>query len=103
MRSIKSRGGLTEGRGMKESVRHLWVLSFKEGMMRKPDKPSLRNVVMPDEESITGDAIGQYNVSVVDGGALLHRVRWTKGKKFSDIGKAYVGNVMSADTINHQL
>ena len=28
MRSIKSRGGLTEGRGMTESVRHLWVLSL---------------------------------------------------------------------------
>ena len=66
---------------------------FKEGMMRKPDKPSLRKVAMPDEESITRDAIGQYSVSVVYGGALLHRVRWTKGKKFSDIGKAYVGNV----------
>ena len=28
MRSIKSRGGLTTGRGMTESVRHMWVLSL---------------------------------------------------------------------------
>ena len=28
MRSIKTRGGLTRGRGMLESVRHLWVLSL---------------------------------------------------------------------------
>ena len=28
MRSLKSRGGLTVGRGMTESVRHQWVLSF---------------------------------------------------------------------------
>ena len=28
MRSIKSRGGLTRGRGMSENVRHLWVLSL---------------------------------------------------------------------------
>ena len=28
MRSIKSRGGLTRGREMNESVRHLWVLSL---------------------------------------------------------------------------
>ena len=28
MRSIKSRGGLTHGRGMSESVRHMWVLSL---------------------------------------------------------------------------
>ena len=28
MRSIKSRRGLTRGRGMNESVRHLWVLSL---------------------------------------------------------------------------
>ena len=28
MRSVKSRGGLTDGRGMTESVRHIWVLSL---------------------------------------------------------------------------
>ena len=28
MRSLKSRGGLTVGRGMSESVRHQWVLSL---------------------------------------------------------------------------
>ena len=28
MRSIKSRGGLPEGRGMTDNVRHLWVLSM---------------------------------------------------------------------------
>ena len=28
MRSIKSRGGLTGGRGMIESVHHVWVLSL---------------------------------------------------------------------------
>ena len=28
MKSIKSRGGLTRGRGMTDSVRHLWVLSL---------------------------------------------------------------------------
>ena len=28
MRSLKTRGGLTRGRGMSESVRHLWVLSL---------------------------------------------------------------------------
>ena len=41
---------------------------FKEGMMRKPDKPSIQKVVMPDETVITRDAIGQYSVSVIDGG-----------------------------------
>ena len=30
MRSIKSRGGLTGGRGMTESVRHLWALSLSQ-------------------------------------------------------------------------
>ena len=28
MHSMKSRGGLTEGRGMTDNVRHLWVLSM---------------------------------------------------------------------------
>ena len=26
---------------------------FKEGMMRKPDKPSLRKVLLPESESLT--------------------------------------------------
>lgn len=30
MRSVKSQGGLTRGRGMSESVRHLWVLSLSQ-------------------------------------------------------------------------
>jgi regulator of replication initiation timing len=30
MRSIKTRGGLTRGRGMSEDVRHLWVLSMSD-------------------------------------------------------------------------
>ena len=62
-------------------------------MMRKPDKPSMRKVVMPDDVSITREAIGSYGTSVIDGGALLHRVRWSKGMKFSDIGNSYVSNV----------
>ena len=33
MRSIKSRGGLTGGRGMTESVRHTWVLSLSHVAM----------------------------------------------------------------------
>ena len=28
MRSVKTRGGLTRGRGMSQAVRHIWVLSL---------------------------------------------------------------------------
>ena len=63
---------------------------FRGGMMRKPDKPSLCKVLLPDSESLTLDKIDRKVISVVDGGALLHKVRWKKGMKFSEIGNVYV-------------
>ena len=55
---------------------------FKNGMMRKPDKPALRKVIMPDETAIQKTGIPNIKGFVLDGGALLHRVRWAKGKTF---------------------
>ena len=48
---------------------------FKDGMMRKPDKPSFRKVLLPDSESLTLEEINRKVISIVDGGALLHKVR----------------------------
>ena len=68
------------------------VSLFKNMMMRKPDKPSLRKALVTDEESNKLDLIsGQNNYSdVMDGGALLHRVCWVKGSNFKKIAKSYV-------------
>ena len=68
------------------------VSLFKNMMMRKPDKPSLRKALVTDEESNKFDLTSdQNNYSyVMDGGALLHRVCWVKGSNFKKIAKSYV-------------
>ena len=67
---------------------------FKNMMMRKPDKPSLRKALVTDAESNKLDLTsGQNNYSyVMDGGALLHQVCWIKGSNFKKIAKSYVRN-----------
>ena len=66
------------------------MLLFKNGMMRKPDKPSLRKVTMTEEEVIKKDDIKNCDTYVLDGGALIHQVRWSKGAKFITIAETYV-------------
>ena len=57
---------------------------FKDGIMQKPDKASLRKILLPDEHHhLFEDLSGEY---VIDGGALLHRVHWSKGMTFEAIG-----------------
>ena len=58
-------------------------------MMRKPDKPALRKIIMPDEKSIQKAALPDIKGFVLDGGALLHRVRWNRGKTFYEVAQAY--------------
>ena len=50
------------------------MLLFKNGIMRKRDKPSLRKV-MTEEEVIKKDDIKNCDTYVLDGGALIHQVR----------------------------
>ena len=65
---------------------------FKNMMMHKPDKPSLRKALVTNEESNKVDlTLRQNNHSyVMNGGALLHRVYWIKGSNFKKIAKIYV-------------
>ena len=63
---------------------------FKGGMMRKPDKAALRRVIMPEKNAIKKEDMMACGVYVVDGGALLRRVRWSKDTKFSVIAETYV-------------
>ena len=61
---------------------------FKNELMRKPDKSSLRKILLTDESKVVlDDVIGKH---VIDGGALLHRVGWKKGMTFQEIAEAYV-------------
>eukprot|EP00794_Sanderia_malayensis_P019666 gene19666-21613_t len=63
---------------------------FKNGMMRKADKPSLREVIMPEEKAVMKGDIKNCDTYVLDGGALLHRVRWSKGIRFIEIADTYL-------------
>ncbi|KAG1668548.1 Protein FAN [Nymphon striatum] len=62
--------------------------------MRKPDKASLRKVLLTEEIQCSANEVmeitGKY---VLDGGALLHRVHWVKGIKFNEVAKAYVNYI----------
>ena len=62
---------------------------FKQGMMRDPDKPSLRKVIMSDINAAKKEEMGIPDSYVLDGGALLHRVRWFKGMTFNAVAAAY--------------
>lgn len=58
--------------------------------MRKPDKPSLRKALMKDEDVVTKDQLDANSIFVVDGGVLLHRVRWMKGTTFDELCENFV-------------
>ena len=56
---------------------------FKDGMMRKPDKALLRNTLLDKVDPVSNI---QANACVIDGSALLHKVKWeAKG-----IGDKYI-------------
>ena len=57
----------------------------KAGMMRKPNKPALRDVFLKSASVADPSAM-----CVVDRGALLHRVRWPKQCSFKELTKCYV-------------
>ena len=61
---------------------------FKDGVMRKPTKSSLGNILKSYTEphaNIPGNA-----VFVVDGGHLLHTVVWPEGGTYRDVCNAYI-------------
>ena len=62
---------------------------FKHGLMRKPDKSSLRKAIMKDNEALKKDHLPANSFFVVDGGALLHRVRWMKKLTVEKVAEAY--------------
>ena len=63
---------------------------FRDGLMRKPDKPSLRKSLMSETDAIQKDNLPTLVFYTVDGGALLHRVRWMKGTTYQNVANQYV-------------
>ena len=63
---------------------------FKNGMRRKSDKAALRKVIMPEKNVIKKEDIAKCGKYVIDRGALLRRLRWSKDMKFSAIAETYV-------------
>ena len=61
---------------------------FKAGIMRKPDKASLRNIVLTEETSSSCST-----VKIVDGGSLLHQVDWPSGITYAELISHYVSFV----------
>ena len=59
---------------------------FKDGLMRKPVKSSLRNYILKRAD---GSKTSSSVSCVIDGGALLHKVKWTIGSTFEDVMKSY--------------
>ena len=66
---------------------------LKDGLMRKADKAVLRRALMSDDEAVGKDQIDKNSLYVVDGGALLHRVRWLKDSTFNALAQLYVSYV----------
>jgi hypothetical protein len=59
---------------------------FKENMMRRPDKAVLSNSIA---KNAWCTASVEETYHVLDGGALLHRVRWAKRFTYLEIVKHY--------------
>ena len=60
---------------------------FKEGIMQKPQKAVLRNLLLHKAEHCHNIIT---NWCVADGGALLHKVKWPTDSTFGEIVQIYV-------------
>ena len=61
---------------------------FKDALMRKPDKPTFRKVLLNDEDRVNIDTVVPSRY-VLDGGELLHQVT-LKGSACKDLCQSYV-------------
>ena len=63
---------------------------FKDGLMWKTKKANLRNTLLTKNVDIDPNS---YHV--LDGGTLLHKVRWPTSVTFGDVCKLYVDHITS--------
>ena len=75
-------------RYMSYAVIHQPFLTHRSLLLREPQKPVLANAIWnllaPDISEITGEV--QY---VLDGGALIQRIPWTRGATYQEICSVY--------------
>ena len=65
---------------------------FSNGFMRKPDKPSLYRRFAAD---LMSEELPSMSTFVVDGGCILHKIRWSRGATYADLVTQYVTFVKS--------
>ena len=68
---------------------------FKKGLMRKPKKATFRNTLVTKKVDIDPNSL-----HILDGGALLHKVRWPTSFTFEDVCKLYVDQITSKHGIS---
>ena len=61
---------------------------FKDGFMRKPVKSQLAQYLTLNVQSANEPSI--KTLQVIDGGALLHRIKWGKKAAYKDIVEQYM-------------
>ena len=71
------------------------VSLFKDGLMPKPKKATLHNTLLTKKVDIDPNSL-----HVLDGGALLHKVRWPTSITFGDVCKLYVDHITSKQGIS---
>jgi len=65
---------------------------FKDNLMRKADKPALAKAVT---SGLSFDTLPSNTRFVLDGGCLLHKIRWVRGATYYDIAQQYVSYVLN--------
>ncbi|KAG1649449.1 Heparan sulfate 2-O-sulfotransferase 1 [Nymphon striatum] len=63
---------------------------FKDGLMREPTKAVLRNALLTEKADVDPNAL-----HVLDGGALLHKVRWSTSVTYREVCDLYVNHIKS--------
>ena len=64
---------------------------FDKGMERKESKSALLKEVGLNQDCFVSEgAKNNYSRSIVDGGALIHRVHWEKGATFAHVAKKHI-------------
>ena len=61
---------------------------FKDGLMRKPNKAALRNYILDKVKPEEGNT--SWRCCVVDGGMLLHKMKWVVATTFSAVLSSFV-------------
>ena len=63
---------------------------FQNGLLRKGNKAQLKTVILHDPVTVSSEEINSCGACIINGEALLHRIRWQKGTSFQNISLAYV-------------